>query len=68
MTASVLDGVTGPSARDVWPNLDLSRRRATLDAVMVVTVHRTRRGRPRGWKPGDSYFDPRGVEITARTS
>ena len=62
--ASRLDGVTGPDAADVWPTLDLSRRRAILDTLMTVTVHRTRRGRLPGWRPGDSYFDPRGVEIT----
>jgi hypothetical protein len=62
--ASRLDGVTGPGAADVWPTLDLSRRRAILDTLMTVTVHRTRRGRLPGWRPGDSYFDPRGVEIT----
>lgn len=65
---SALDGVTGPAAADVWPSLDLSRRRAIVDTLMTVTVHRGRRGRPPGWRPGDSYFDPRGVEIAWRTS
>ncbi|MDP9459343.1 MAG: recombinase family protein [Actinomycetota bacterium] len=66
--ASVLDGITGPQAADVWPTLDLSRRRAILDAVMTVTVHRSRRGRPPGWRAGQSYFDPRGVELAWRTT
>jgi site-specific DNA recombinase len=63
---SALDGVTGPEAAAVWPTLDLSRRRAILDTLLAVTVQRTRRGRPPGWRPGESYFDPRGVEITWR--
>jgi DNA invertase Pin-like site-specific DNA recombinase len=63
---SALDGVTGPEAAAVWPTLDLSRRRAVLDTLLAVTVQRTRRGRPPGWRPGESYFDPRGVEITWR--
>ncbi|SOC48612.1 Site-specific DNA recombinase [Blastococcus aggregatus] len=61
---SALDGVTGPGTAAVWLTLDLSRRRAIVDTLMTVTVHRTRRGRPPGWRPGDSYFDPAGVEIT----
>ncbi len=61
---SVLDGVVGPGVEEIWLNLDLSRRRAIIDTLFTVTVHRTRRGRPAGWKPGESYFDPRGVKIT----
>ncbi len=64
--ASALDGVTGPGTPAVWSTLDLSRRRAIVDTLMTVTVLRTRRGRPPGWRPGDSYFDPAGVEITWR--
>jgi site-specific DNA recombinase len=60
---SALDGVVGPAAAEVWATLDLSRRRAILDTLMTVTVRRTRRGRPPGWQPGQSYFDPRGIEI-----
>ncbi len=65
---SALAGVTGAGAAEVWPTLDLSRRRAILDTLMTVTVHRTRRGRPPGWQPGESYFDPGGVEVEWRTS
>jgi site-specific DNA recombinase len=66
--ASVLDGVVGGEAAEVWPMFDLSRRRAILDTLMSVTVQRSRRGRPPGWRPGNSYFDPRGIEIAWRTS
>ncbi len=61
--SSALDGVVGPDAATVWPTLDLSRQRAILDAMVTVTVNRTRRGRPSGWKPGESYFDPDSVEF-----
>lgn len=64
VTASALDGVTGANAAEVWPTLDLSRQRAIIEALMTITVHRTRRGRPPGWSPGQPYFDPRGVDIT----
>ncbi len=68
VTATALDGVAGPQVAEVWPTLDLSRQRAILDIVMTVTVHRGRRGRPPGWRPGEPYFDPRGVEVTWRQS
>lgn len=60
---SALDGATGPDVADVWPTLDLSRRRAIIDVLMTVIVHRAPRGRPAGWRPGETYFDPRAVEI-----
>jgi site-specific DNA recombinase len=67
--ASALDGVTGAGAADIWPTLDLSRRRAILDVLFeAIVVHPAPRGRPAGWRPGRSYFDPRAVEITPRQS
>jgi site-specific DNA recombinase len=68
VSASALDGVAGPQAAEVWPTLDLSRRRAILEQLMTVTVHRTRRGRPPGWQPGQPYFDIRGIEVTWKTT
>ena len=61
-----LAGLVGPDV-DVlaaWRRLDLGRRRAVLDTVMVVTVlpWTGRRG------PGGSRFDPDGVAIEWRTS
>lgn len=46
-----------------WEGLDLHRRRAVVDTLMAVTIHRTKKGRPQGWTPGSSYFDPSTVEI-----
>ena len=56
-----LVGTTDPGT--AWEGLDLHRRRAVIDTLMTVTVHRTRKGRPRGWTPGSSYFDPSTVDI-----
>lgn len=50
-----------------WLDADLDRKRAVLDALAVVTIHRSGRGRPAGWKPGDSYFRPGSVEIEWRS-
>ncbi|TNH24067.1 recombinase family protein [Micromonospora orduensis] len=56
-----LVGAANPA--QAWEALDLHRRRAVVDTLMTVTIHRTRKGRPRGWTPGSSYFDPSTVEI-----
>jgi DNA invertase Pin-like site-specific DNA recombinase len=64
---SVLSGVA--DAADVakaYDACDLSRRRAIVDLLMVVTLKRSRRGRPRGWESGGSYFDPSSVEFTPK--
>jgi site-specific DNA recombinase len=64
---SVLSGVA--DAVDVaaaFDALDLSRQRAIVDLLMVVTLNRSRRGRRAGWRPGDSYFDPESVVIEPR--
>jgi site-specific DNA recombinase len=64
---SVLSGVA--DAADVakaFDACDLSRRRAIVDLLMVVTLKRSRRGRPAGWEPGSSYFDPASIEFTPK--
>jgi DNA invertase Pin-like site-specific DNA recombinase len=64
---SVLSGVA--DAADVakaYDACDLSRRRAIVDLLMVVTLKRSRRGRRAGWQPGDSYFDPSSVTFTPK--
>lgn len=66
---TALDGLVGaPEVPAVWAALPLDRRRAVIDLLMVVTVHRGRRGRPPGWVPGEPYFDPRSIEITWKQS
>jgi site-specific DNA recombinase len=64
---SVLAGVAdAPDPTKVWEGLDLSRRRAIVDALATVTILPARRGRRPGWQPGESYFDPETVEITPK--
>ncbi len=46
-----------------WLGADLDRQRAVLDALATVTIHRSGRGRPAGWKPNEPYFRPETVTI-----
>jgi DNA invertase Pin-like site-specific DNA recombinase len=65
---NVFSGVVdAPDVAAAWDRLDLARRRGIVDTLMTVTVHRTKKGRPAGWRPGDSYFNHETVEITWRT-
>ena len=64
---TALDGLVGvPDVALVWAALPLERRRAVIDLLMVVTVHRGRQGRPVGWRPGQPYFDAQGVTVAWR--
>jgi site-specific DNA recombinase len=64
---SVLAGVVdAPDPAAVWEGLDLDRRRAVLQVLVDVVIRPARRGRRPGWQPGESYFDPRSVEVTPR--
>jgi DNA invertase Pin-like site-specific DNA recombinase len=65
---SALAGLAGaPDVEAAWAGLHLDRRRAVVRELMTVTINRARRGRRPGWKPGESYFDPEGVEIEWRS-
>jgi len=44
----------------------LDRRRAIVDTLLEVTIHRGRRGRPPGWRPGEPYADLESVQIRPR--
>lgn len=64
---NVLSGVAdAPDVEAAWNALDLDRKRAIIDALVTITVNRTAKGRPRGWQPGDSYFDAASVTISRR--
>jgi DNA invertase Pin-like site-specific DNA recombinase len=52
--------------REKWAALGLDRRRAVIAALMTITIMPAPKGRPAGWKPGTSYFDPRSVRIEWR--
>jgi len=62
---SVLAGLAGvEDVAAAWEAIsDLDRRTAIVDTLMTITVHRTKKGRPKGWKPGSSYFDPSNIEV-----
>lgn len=62
---SVFEGVV--DATDVsaaWGGLDLDRKRAIIDTLMSVVILRTSKGRPAGWRPGQSYFNPESTLLT----
>jgi site-specific DNA recombinase len=52
----------------VWEGLGLDQRRAVIAALMTIKVMPTRKGRPPGWRPGQSYFDsgPESIQIEWR--
>jgi site-specific DNA recombinase len=65
--SSVLAGmVDAPDPAAVWAALDLDRQRAIVDLLMTVTILPARRGRPKGWKQGESVFDPKAVKVEPR--
>ncbi len=62
-----LDGVAGaPDPAAVFLRSDLHRQQAIIDTLATVTLLPGTRGRPPGWKPGDSYFRPERVQIEPR--
>jgi site-specific DNA recombinase len=56
----------GRDPASVWAGLDLDRRRAVVSTLMRVIVEPAPRGRPRGWRPGSTYFDPDRIRIDWR--
>lgn len=59
------DDVTAPMRRDperVWETRTLDQQRAIIRAVMTVRVLPQGKGRPRGWRPGEPYFDTEKVK------
>lgn len=55
-----------PEAAEHWAGYSLDRKRAIIDAIMTVTILPGHRGRPKGHRPGDPYFDPATVHIDWR--
>jgi site-specific DNA recombinase len=63
LTRSPIDDVVGADdVRAAWDSLDLGRKRAILQALVVVTVLPA----PRGRRPSGAYFDPDSVRFTWR--
>lgn len=64
---SVLFGLAGEQdVADRWELLSVDRRRTIVDQMLTVVIHRTAKGRRKGWRPGESYFDPTSIQITPR--
>jgi site-specific DNA recombinase len=49
-----------------WDEFDVARRQAVVAALCEVVLHPGKRGRPKGHRPGERYFDPTSVEIRWR--
>lgn len=64
MSGSVFAGIVDaddPGA--AWVGAPLDQRRAILDALARITLHKSGRGRPAGWRPGEPYMRPETIEI-----
>jgi site-specific DNA recombinase len=52
---------------EVWEGLDLDRRRNVIDRLVAsITVNLAPKGRPKGWEPGQPYFDADSIEVVRR--
>jgi site-specific DNA recombinase len=68
-SGSALDGVgSAPDPGAAFLEASLDRQRLVVDALMTVTLLPSGRGRPAGWKPGQSYFRRETVQIDWRSS
>lgn len=48
----------------IWSDYPLDCRRAVIAALIEIKIMPTSKGKPKGWQPGQPYFDPRSVKIT----
>jgi hypothetical protein len=64
-SAPLADIANAPDPAEAFLAADLDARRAVVDTLATVTFRASaRRGRPKGWRPGDGhYFDPESVAI-----
>lgn len=73
LSAARRPGVLAPfrDAQDpwaVWDGLTLAQQRGIVEEQMFITVFPAGKGRPAGWTPGSSYFDPSTIRINWRDS
>lgn len=65
--SSALAGIAdAKDKRAAWENASLSRRKAVVAELFTVTIMPAPKGRPPGWKAGESYFHPASVKIDWR--
>lgn len=66
-SGSALESIgDAPDPGAAWLDATLERQRLVLDSLVVVTLERAPRGRPAGWRPGETYFRPDSVAIEWR--
>jgi site-specific DNA recombinase len=64
---SALDGMAAaPDPGLAFLKLPLDRQRAVVAALATITLLPGGKGRPAGWKAGESYFRPESVDIVPR--
>jgi site-specific DNA recombinase len=63
---ALLSPFAGHDPREVWEAMPLDSRRAVVAELFTVTVYPAPKGRPAGWRPGQSYFHAESVRIERR--
>ena len=66
LASGMADLATAPDPGRAFLDASLGRKRAIIDALATVTIKPQRRGRPKGWKSGEPYFDPSSVEVVPK--
>lgn len=52
---------------EIWEQLDLDRRRNVIQRLVAsISVNPAPKGRPKGWEPGQPYFDADSIEVVRR--
>ena len=46
-----------------WTSTPLDRKQAVVRVLFTVTINPAPKGRPKGWKPGEPYFDSAYVDV-----
>lgn len=68
-SGTALAGIAdAPDPGAAWLDAPLGIRQAILDTLATVTLLKGAAGRPKGWRPGESYFRPDLVRIEWRTT
>jgi len=64
---AALAAVTGRAdAVEAFLSGDIEYQRLTINTLVTVTLLPAGKGRPKGWRPGQPYFDPETVQVLPR--
>lgn len=64
---AALAAVTGRAdAVEAFLDGDIEYQRLTINTLVTVTLLPAGKGRPKGWRPGQPYFDPETVQVLPR--